>query len=365
VEPVSPELRWLVATSPGMRVRRGLELLNDDLSFADDVSSWLAGGSVLRQNYADEHLSASLHLTYGLPWERTRLRPYVTLTDGATSVRCDLGVVVPKRPRDALGLTPTTYEVSCTDLIVRLRREIETDFTYPAGTDVLAEVRTILAAQGLPAPLFDGEATGKTLAYPMPFEVVENDVPTWLRVVNRLLASIGYRSLYLDGQGRPRSGPYAAPVTRPVEWTFDAQAPDRIVDTRSVSREVEAVDAPNVWRFYQRGNATPTEGAGLYVVTNQSDGPNSIDAVGRNASTRWLDAVDQAALIAQGNRAVDSDRRRLTVYRVNTSPFPVFGHFDIYRYVDTRLNTDAKILARSCRVDLGKGNSEHVWEAVA
>lgn len=359
------QMTRLLTGSPMLTVRRGLQQLDRDLRPVADLSSQLQAGTVSRSNYADEHGDCLLRLNTELTWHETRLQPYVTLDDGTVEARVNLGVYVPTRPKDALGVEPATFDVTCRDLLSLLRRQVETDYSVAAGAGVLAEVTGILTTLGFTGALFDQTGADKVLPAERSWVVSEDEIPTWLRIINDLLASIGYRALWFDENGRPRSGPYQAPSDRPSEWTFDYQAAGNVVAAR-VEREVEAGEVPNVWRFIRRDYPGAVVGDGIYEVENADDGPTSIAAVGRVPSTRYFDAVDQPSLEVQGNRAVASDRRLTTLYRVRTSPFPLVGHFDVYTYADTRLHAvPQRVLARSWRVDLGNGDTEHVWEAVA
>lgn len=324
-------------TGPTVTVAAGCELLNTSNAVVLDISDDLVGGEIQRSNYADVHGSCRLQLTRELAWGKDRVRPYMTLSANGVSARFNLGVFICTSPEIPRAETPATYEVDGFDLIHLLQSTGPGDtYVVNSGTTYLSAVQAVITAAGVGVPfLLDGSIGGTQLPATMVWALI-NPAPTWLRIVNDLLAAINYRAVWADQDGNLRSGPYQAPIDAPVEWTFDTndKATNLIDENRTMAADAWGV--PNWWRFI-RTNATsqPTEGSGLYTVTDQTGTNTSINSVGRTIrKVVYLDAADQTALVAQGNRIVAEDRQDSRTFDVRVDPLPIAGHFDVVQFRD-------------------------------
>lgn len=205
------------------------------------------------------------------------------------------------------------------------------------STTCLDAVRTVIDTAGGGAPLLiDGTQQVAVLPGPMVWALTESQPATWLDVCNDLLDAVGYGHLWVDQDGNFRSEPFVPPEQRQVQWTFDLGdprtnlvGPDRVADQ-------DVWKAPNRWRGIRRGMATmPVEGDGIYTVNNAATGPASQASLGRvRTKTVYLDAVDQAALVAQVDRIVAEDTTATRTVTLSVDPLPIAGHLDIVRYVD-------------------------------
>lgn len=323
-------------TADSVEIAAGLDLLNSSNVFMEDISDDLAGGEVARSNYAAVHGTCSLALMRELAWGRDRVRPWMQVSDGVTTARWNLGVYVLTTPDTKRGEEPVTWEVQGYDLLHLLQAGPGDTYVVTAGTTYLAAVQGVVAASGVGATLrLDGTGQATTLSADMVWCLTE-DGPSWLRIINDLLASIGYRSLWANHDGELRSAPYSAPASRPVEWTFDTSddATNLVGEERTLTEDVWG--RPNWWRFVRKEMATkPTEGAGLYTVQNVSDGPTSQDSLGRVVrKVVYLDAADQASLVAQGDRIVAEDKQVARRFEIEVDPLPIAAHFDIIELRD-------------------------------
>lgn len=356
-----------VLTGPSLSVSAGLELLDTDDVLVEDISDDLLGGTVQRSNYANVHATVSLSVSRALSWGAARVRPYMTLSNDDTDARFNLGVYVLATPERQIGETPETFGVQGYDKLYLLQGEIGDTYTVASGVAYLTAIRDVITASGVGGQvLLDATAAATTLPAARVWPLVENEAPTYLRVINDLLAAIGYRGLWTDENGAFRSEPYQAPSVRAVEWTFDAddECTTLVGEDRAVVDDLW--DTPNWWRFVRRDLATePTEGAGFYTVTNQSDGQTSIDALGyTRRRTVFLDAANQASLVAQGDRIVQTDRRRSSLLNVTTAPLPIAGHFDVASWVDSAAGGTRKVLAQSWELPLTGEDMRWTFETV-
>lgn len=364
--------------SPALTVSVGCELLNANLTVAEDISDDLVGGRVSRSLFATVHGTCDLTLTRALVWGVDLVRPYMTLSDGITEARFNVGVYCLTTPERTVGETPETYSVQGFDRLLLLQRQVGADYTVTAGTTYRQALLDVFTAAGLSGALIEGSAADDTLPADKTWLLVADNVAdpdqtatpvTYLRVVNDLLRAINFRSVWCDESGIFRCQAYQAPTSRPVEWTFDA---DDVIDgivgeNRTVIEDVWGV--PNRWVFRQSNRAVgapaATEGDGIYTVNNVSDGPTSQDSRG----LVWTSVIDyeaatQAKLVSLGNRRVASDLAVTSRYQVTVGPFPPAGHADIYQYVDSAAGVDRKVQLISFDLDLLGADTSMAWEAV-
>ena len=121
-------------------------------------------------------------------------------------------------------------------------------------------------------------------------------------------------------------------------WAYSADSATTTVgETRTQTADYWGV--PNRWVFVRNGTTTvPTEGAGVYTVENVTDGETSQTGRGRVINrVEFLDAVDQAALEAQGDEIVAADRRVVSTISMQVAPNPEHWHDDRVTYVDAAL----------------------------
>lgn len=336
-------------------VAPGMELLAADLTVIGDLSGDLLDGTVEHNLLAPIHRTCNLTLSRDLAWGVDLVRPYTVLTDTVSKVsaRFDLGVFTLTTPADALGETVPAYSVQGYDRLYLLDRPVGDSYT--TGTNVLTAVKQAVTDAGLSGVLLDGTASAATLPVGLSFPLVteqrgadgrtdRSGVTTWLNVVNDLLATVGYRSLWADERGVFRSGPYVEPTARPSEFTFDADERATLVG-QDRTRVQDKWRAVNRWVFVRRNLGgdpppAPTEGAGIYVV------PNGTGLLTRAKIVPDVDVVDQAALVAYGDRVVADDRRGVAPkLTITTGPLPVAGHADVVTYRDRALGQPVKCQA--------------------
>lgn len=357
--------------APDLSVDYGCELLSPSLALIEDISTDISGGSVKRDNLANVHGTVDLTISRALAWGRDRVRPYILLssaTAGVTSARFNRGVYCLTSPTRPIGETPTTYSVSGFDLLYLLQSPVGDTYVCTAGTTYLTAVRDVLTASGAGGTvLMDGTLGATVLPADRVWALTDSEPASWLRVINDLLAEISYRGLWVDSDGNFRSEPYRDPSTRASEWLFDVADLSTNIVGEQRTESADLWSAPNQWRFVRKAMAAkPVEGAGIYTVTNQSTGASSVDSVGRvvKAPTAYLDAADQASLVAQGDRVVASDKSNTRVIELTTGPFPIASHFDVAQLIDPDLGGPVKIQARSWQMDLSGADVQWVWEVV-
>lgn len=339
-----------------LQVAAGLELLDLQNRVVNDISDDLAeGGTIDHDGRATVHGSCRLSVARALAWGRDRVRPYMVLSNDTVSARFNCGVYVLTTPQTRRGHDLTVYDVQGYDLLQLLDHPIGDTYVVTAATTYLAAISDLITDSGAGAPvLLDGTAVTTALPYTMVWALTDSSPATWLLVANDLLAAINYRELWVDENGTYRSEPYTDPAVLAVEWTFDVDDPRTNLVGEDRTADEDLWDAPNWWRFVRRGmDVTPVEGDGIYTVINQSNGLSSADQLGRQVrrEVTYLDAADQAALVAQGDRVVAEDTAVLSTRTLVVDPLPIVGHLDVVRYVDGVDDVKAVVVSSSLNLD--------------
>jgi hypothetical protein len=338
----SDQVRWLLAHGPQVQVDQGCDLLDTSNNVVADISEdMVSGGEVTGDNTVTGEQVAGkcqIKLMRELVWGRDRVRPWVSLSDGAVTAKFYQGVYVLTTPQQPSGETPATYDVQGYDQTSILTDQVGDTYVVAAGTTYLQALRNVLTASGVGANLLlAGDAGSKALPYAMVWALYDGG-PSWLTICADLLASIGYERLWADEMGNLRSQPATDPATRPLAWTFDVT--DGSVDSLvspGWTRDQDMWAAPNKWIFIRSntGGTSPTVANGMvYKVTNQSDGPSSIDALSGRVRTTvvYLDVPDAATLKTQGDLAVAADKAASVSVSLQTF-LPAIGHGDVVQFV--------------------------------
>lgn len=355
----------LIRGAPAIVVGCGVESIALDLTATEDLSASLLGGSVERHAYNTLHGQASLQITRELDFGSAILRPYLTLTDGITLARFNLGAYYPATPDRPFGEIPPTYTVACYDILQVLDDLVGDAYSIDAGTSYLQAVTDILDGRGVLVYSVDQAAAGKVLPTARTWPL--DDQTTWLSIVNDLLASIGYQGIWSDWDGRLVVQQYQTPATRSSEWTYTADAVAIHGPDGTVSHDYYA--APNRWVAYRSNNVDstpPVEGDGIFTVTNAATGPTSIAGRGGRVITRPLpiDVADQASLIAAALISIDADMQIGTKVTTASGPNPLHWHFDRITVNDAAIGAPAEYLSTDWTMALDLGAMAHTWVAL-
>lgn len=358
-------------TSPGTDY--GLELLNPDLTVDRDISEFVSTCTVSRSNYADLHATATFTMSQPLSWGNSIVRPYYLMTGPIsstartlTTMRFNLGAFYTDTPDEDLTELPSTFDVIGYDVLSILDDGVADSYSVDTGTDPLERVEEILLTRGVTQYQIEKDMTGKLLTSPMVWTLDDN--ATWLTVVNRLLAYVGYQGIWSDWNGVLRAQQYTNPSDRSPEWVMGVDVADTILTQRK-RRQRDFYNAPNRWVFYRANDtetAPPVDGAGRYEFTNDTEGDTSVEARGGRTITKTVsvDVADQASLVAVAQRTINADISIPTKFIIDTAPFPLAWHFDKYTIQDPQLGATLDVLASSWRLDLGGTDMSHEWTVI-
>lgn len=236
-------------------------------------------------------------------WASCRIAVDMTVTpaDGGDPVSWPLGVWIPTVPGDDWTSQRHTWPLELLDISHTLRSGgISAAISCPTGTVVTDKVRDLIEDAGLTASVTD---SSKQLRGPLAWPA---GTPR-ITVINDLLATIDYRSVYADGDGVIRVEPYLSPSQRPYAWTFTddnariyTPTVGRRQDLASIPTEVilrtqdgaltgyYAPPASSPWAAENRN--TPVTLADTVEATDQA----TIDAL---AYRRWVDASTPQATV--------------------------------------------------------------------
>lgn len=309
--------------------RYWLEVSADGESWEDVTEDLVAAGQVAYSADGTLHRTASLTLSKELLWgiDRVRVRCRVTAPEGTFEVPVFTGITsTPTRQADAV---PPVWEVECYDLLWLLDDIYGRTFIVEQDEGVLAAVRGLVEDAGLTLILSaegDGE---RILEDPKVFSMDEE--LTRLAIVNRLLRSVGYRDLWVDGAGRARSEPSVGLAGRGAEWVYDASQPGTEV---AVGATAETDLFGRVNRLLARSDDPE---AGLDVVELEV-----ADGYPVRTALENFEAVDEAALITQADAKFEELRQVTEAVSLEVAPNPLHSHRDVVHVAHPDIGVDGR-----------------------
>lgn len=372
VTPVRSELTEaqvyaLVKTDPAVRIGRGMELVNRNLDLLADITGDLRECTVSRNNYDTLHGHANFNIVGKLQWGQAIVRPYMTISNGVTTARFNLGAYFTSTPDNVEDQLPAIFAVEGYDMLNALNTLVGDSYAINIGDSYLTKVEDILQAQGYTQYTIDPSRIGTTATVAKAWPI--DETTTWLTIVNDLLTAIGYRGIYSDWNGRLVCESYLSPTVRGIEWTYDRGLyTSQLVPGTTVVHDYFA--APNRWVGIRSstqdttGTATLTEGNGIYTFVNMTDGETSVEARQQTITkVITVDVADQSALIAAVQSEVAKDKAVNTTLTATTSANPLHWHFDILSVETTSMGT-LKVQESDWSLDLVDGKMTHSWAVI-
>lgn len=356
------QIIYEIRDSAALTIGAGCELLDQNLNVLENITADFIDGSVKRSSYATLHGTASIQLSRDLDWGRAIVRPYQLLN----GIRFNMGAYYTNTPDRVLGTQPLIYGVECYDLLDALNTPTGEAYSVGAGGSYVNAIYEILTAQGFTKFVLDKSRISTTLPTSKVWPL--DTATTWLNVVNDLLSAIGYRGIWSDWDGYLRCEPYQTPDARTSEWTYETQGlASMLSQQRTYTKDF--YNAPNRWvaiRNNDVAGTTPVEGNGVYTYVNQYNGLTSVNARGGRVITSilQLDAADQAALIAQTQRAIETDLRLQTKISVDSSPNPLHWHFDKLTLNDNEAGENLEVLESEWELPLLGNMMKHAWSVI-
>lgn len=231
-----------------------------------------------------------------IDWMKNRLRVWFQ-AQGFDPI--PLGTFVPTVPGFAKSVLGHSVEVEMHDK-TQILVEDKVDGTYllPAGTVVTQAVRDLIQQAGETS--FAITASALTLPGDLSWEAGT----TRLRIINDLLSSINYFSIWTDGLGVYQAIPYSRPAARPISHVF--QRGRGSIHSPAWEREQDIAEVPNKIVLKSEGDAE--DEALIGVATNED--PNSQFSYQRRGN-RWIVYTEDGIEAADQSTIDNLARRRL------------------------------------------------------
>lgn len=302
------------------------------------LPAWAASGSIPT-------------LGQGLYWgnPRTRVRPYLVLSaPGYVAAKFYQGVYILATPNATMENDQPIYTVTCYDQTSIFDIPVTQSLSYVAGTSVFYIINQIITDPkfqiGYESYNFyniDQSRANATIPYAMSWAL--NSGSTYLDVLNTMLVSVGYNNLWCDCYGTFQMTPWVSPLELGSQWTFDTTNKYQNILDPAGTWQPDIWQTPNSWIFVENGlTDTPVIGTGLYTITNQSNGPCSIDKqLGRVIlSYHEVDAASNPDLITQADKIVLQESMTLETFNVPTSPLPIAGYQDCITLITDNIESN-------------------------
>jgi len=215
----------------------------------------------------------------GIDWLKVRIQPWYTVWNDTTKMSWPVGVFLPSAPGIQYSGDGVKQSIELYDkLQILVDEKIANTYSVPAGTVVTEHIKALLALRGETRfSIVDSDATVRTA------QVWEADT-TILQIINDLLESINYFSLWVDGYGVFHGQPYLSPTERGLAWTFaDDQ---RSIYSPDFFNDRDESQVPNVVGLVSTSDGE-TE---ALVAEARNEDPNS--RYSYNQRGRWISTVE-------------------------------------------------------------------------
>lgn len=284
------------------------------LGVLDSVSP---GGNLSWDAEASVKGGGSLPVTddgLAVDWLSVRIQVTVLLSrpEDATLVETPIGVFLPSAPVEDWSATGRVWKVELLDKLSILDTDVVVDagtgqavsYALSAGANVIATVAALIQATGEVTPAI-GPGTETTAA-----DLFWDIGTSRLKIINDLLDSANYFSLWCDGAGQYQVTKYVAPHLRTPVYT--SIGPFTYGETALMdpdwSRERDIYGVPNRYVVIAQGDGST---AALTATATNVDPTSPFSYPSRG--NRWItqvetnvEAVDAAALLAYATRQLSA-----------------------------------------------------------
>lgn len=245
-----------------------------------------------------------------IDWLSVRIQPWRTVKAAGQTIEWPAGVFIPASPGVDYSAPGGIRNLELYDkLLVLTQDKIGATYGIPAGVNVTSTIRSLLQEAGeVRDAITDSPATLRTS---MSFEAGT----TKLQIINELLESINYFSLWVDTRGVFQGTPYVAPGGRGIAWTFAD-------DHRSIYSPAFTIDEDtfNIPNRVSLVSTSDGETAALTAEARNED-PNSRYSFNRRG--RWIDDTQQEVEASSQGVLNDLAQRRLIELSSATQTFNI------------------------------------------
>lgn len=211
-------------------------------------------------------------LGQGIDWMQNRVR--VSFHDGG--VTWPVGTYLLSSPVEKHNAFKLGFEVGLlTKMNIPAEDTTPERFSMAVGDPVIPAVAALLQSTGETRIAVTPSDKVRTAEYTAPAGTSK------LKIINELLGSVGYWSLWCDGSGQYRIEPYTDPASRPIAFEFRHGAES--LHFPDWDREQNLSDVPNRVTLVTRGDQD-TEGLISVAKNDDPTSPFSYQARGN----RWI-----------------------------------------------------------------------------
>lgn len=250
-------------------------------------------------------------------WLRLRVQPWYSFTAGGQTVEWPIGVFIPASPSLQYGAGQQAGSISLYDKTHILDQDrVDNTFVAAEGAVVTELVRSIITDTGeTRIAVTDSDAT---LRKAMAWEAGTSK----LRIINDLLESINYFSIWTDGWGTFRADPYTSPGSRLSQYNFIDD--DTGIYLPEFTHDEDGFNVPNKVICIAQSNG---DEPALVAVATNTDPNNKYSYPYRG---RWItrveegvEATDQATLDSIAERLLNEGRQVGSTYEIKHAPIQV------------------------------------------
>lgn len=343
-------LAELIDVLNGNRVERyRFELLDGDDNYKADLVAVLSG-SIEKSIYNTIRSGGTLEIVDDgtINFYNDRVRVYYGLLFNGAWVESPLGVFLLTTPGQRVDGKTITRSVQMYDKLLVLDQDaVSASYSIAAGGVVTDAVAAVI------------QGAGETKTNITPSSETLPAAKTWpagttrLRIVNDLLSSINYFSLWADGNGYYRAEPYVAPASRPVSWAFEDN--DKGLYLPDFEIDVDLFNAPNKIICVV---SNPEQGEMTAVATNEdASSPFSYQSRGRWISrVETVDATSQGVLQSTADRLLKESLQTTETIMYDHAFLPQIELNDAVKFVNSLTDTNAKYTVVKQSLKLAPGS---------
>lgn len=238
-----------------------------------------------------------------------RIRIYHVLN----GVASPLGTFIISIPSENRSSMFKTISLECHSLLWLLYADkVLTRYTIGVGTNVVAEIKRILTGKDLK---FNIDDSTKTTSVHQEWEIGTS----YLTIINDLLASINYTTLYIDFEGRFLAKPYILGVDRTIDFIYDETDNDNILEGDN-SYELNLFDVHNIFVKYVN-NPTVMLYA-KYENNNPQSQTSTVNRPSNPIAEEVRDVSDVQTLFDLCKKDCSEETNRYATCKINTAINP-------------------------------------------
>lgn len=309
----------------GRHIQFRYRVLGRDYSEQGTTDLVQQGGSINYDYLSEVKRVASfvIHVDAGINYNNQMLQPIMLMfmPDGST-VEWSLGVFVLEATKERYDKGFTTRSVNGYDLAIILKRSTPAErYAIQEGENVTEHIQFILESHSLH---FNIEHSDKELPAPLEWEPGTN----YLEIVNDLLKSIGYQSLFFDSSGTAIVQVYQNPGSASPSVYY--RTDEFSVVAEQTTRELDIFNVPNRW--VMTVSVSDRDELFAAVVNNDPDSETSVSQRGF-VVTRFeradSEVVDQDTLNEEVMRMAVEDTAIFEWVDFHTAIMPDHGEREI------------------------------------